>query len=74
MDLQYDQVADAIYIKIGSGSVIESDELSPGIIIDYNDDGKIVAIEILNFSSRNIDLNKIITLKEEELISQVSSM
>ncbi|MHA2090529.1 MAG: DUF2283 domain-containing protein [Candidatus Kariarchaeaceae archaeon] len=74
MDIQYDKFADTLYIKFGPGSVKESDELSPGIILDYSAEDKIIAIEILNFSERNIDLNHIIKLPEEELIAQVSSM
>ncbi|MHA2250318.1 MAG: DUF2283 domain-containing protein [Candidatus Kariarchaeaceae archaeon] len=74
MDIQYDKVADALYLKFGIGQVKESDELSPGIILDYSVDGKIIAIEILNFSERNIDLNQIIKLQEEEIISHISSM
>lgn len=49
-----------MYIKFGSGKPRESLEIDDGVIIDIGDDGEILGIEILVFSKRNIDLNKII--------------
>ncbi|MEQ9714538.1 MAG: DUF2283 domain-containing protein [Candidatus Asgardarchaeia archaeon] len=74
MQIIYDRVAaDALYIKFSNEEVYESEEISEGIIIDYNKEGDVVGVEILNFSKRKIDLNKIIRLRDEEIIHEVSS-
>jgi uncharacterized protein YuzE len=49
--LNYDADVDVLTIKFG-GDVFESDELEPGIIVDYDTDGAIVAIEVMDLSKR----------------------
>ena len=73
MNINYDSVADAIYIKISSGNVLESKAIKEGIIVDYMEDGEIIGLEILDYSKRNFDLNELIKLKLEEIISNVVS-
>jgi uncharacterized protein YuzE len=73
LNISYDSVADAIYIKISSGKVFESKPVNEGVIIDYIEDGEIIGLEILDFSKRNLDLNELIKLKLEEIISKVAS-
>lgn len=73
MQVDYDQVADSIYFKLKGEKVSDSVEISEGIIIDYNDSGEICGIEILAFSSRNLDLNKLVKLKDEEIVAEVAS-
>ena len=73
MNINYDSVADAIYIKISSGNVLESKAIKEGIIVDYMEDGEIIGLEILDYSKRNFDLNELIKLKLEEIISKVVS-
>ena len=52
MKIKYDKDTDIIYIQLSEEKVYESDEDKPGVIIDYDDKGNIVAIEILNASKR----------------------
>ena len=73
MNINYDSVADAIYIKMQSGNVLESKAIKEGIIVDYIEDGEIIGLEILDYSKRNLDLNELIKLKLEEIISKVVS-
>jgi len=40
VSISYDSVADALYIKFSSEKIEESDEISEGVILDYNKDGK----------------------------------
>lgn len=66
--LQYDRVADALYIRLGSGCVAESVEVADGIIVDFGEDGNVIGIEVLEFSRRKIDLNKLISMSEDEIV------
>ncbi len=68
--LKYDRVSDALYIKLKDDTVVESDEISPGIIVDYNKKGEIIGIEILWFSKRGIDLKKLVVEGLEALIAK----
>ena len=56
MKVKYDQQVDVLRIRFSSSAeVAESDEEKPGIILDYDGDGNIVGIEILNASRRMED-------------------
>lgn len=52
MKIKYNKEADAMYLRFSDAEVAESDEDKPGIIIDYDKDGKIVGIELLDASQR----------------------
>ncbi|MHA1581940.1 MAG: DUF2283 domain-containing protein [Candidatus Baldrarchaeia archaeon] len=69
--MSYDHVADALYIKFSDGEVADSEEISEGVIIDYDQNGRVIGVEILNFSKRKIGLNRLIMMKEEEIIAEV---
>jgi len=73
MIISYDHVADALYIKFSDGEIADSEEISEGVIIDYDRNGRVIGVEILNFSKRKIDLNRLIMMKEEEIIAEVAA-
>ena len=50
MSLRYDPEADAVYIKLADGVYDESEEVAPGVILDFTLDGQVMGIEILNAS------------------------
>ena len=50
MKIRYDPEADALYIRLREGDIEESDQVAQGLIIDYDTDGKPLAIEILDAS------------------------
>ena len=52
MNIKYDKAADAIYLKLSDAEVTESDEEKPGIILDYDKEGNIVGIELLDASQK----------------------
>lgn len=52
MKLKIDREADALYLTLDDSDVVESEEVSPGIVVDYNVDNNIVGIEILYLSKR----------------------
>lgn len=44
---------DALYLRLDDTAVIESEEVSDGIILDYNAEGQVIGIEILYVSQRS---------------------
>lgn len=50
---EYDPDVNAAYIRFSSEPVIESDEVSTGIVLDYDRDGHIVGMEVLD-ARRNL--------------------
>lgn len=50
MKVKYDREADVLYIQLSDAPIIDSDEERKGIVLDYDDEGRIVGIEILNAS------------------------
>jgi uncharacterized protein YuzE len=52
MKLTVDREADALYLDLDDAPSAGSEEISPGIILDYNADGKVVGIEMLYLSKR----------------------
>ena len=52
MKLTVDREADALYLDLDEAPAAESEEISPGVILDYNAEGKVVGIEMLYLSKR----------------------
>ena len=52
MKVFYDQSADTLTIIFAETPVAESDEDKPGVILDYDDKGNLVSLEILDASQR----------------------
>ena len=52
MKLKIDREADALYLSLGDGPAAESEEVVPGIIVDYDEQGRAVGIEMLHLSKR----------------------
>lgn len=57
MKLKVDEKADALYLRLDESKIVESEEVSPGIVLDYNDKNQVVGIEVLRLSSRSPHLN-----------------
>ncbi|MBI5731566.1 MAG: DUF2283 domain-containing protein [Ignavibacteriales bacterium] len=52
MRLKVDKANDALYFRLDEASIVESEEVQPGIILDFNAEGKVVGVEMLNLSDR----------------------
>lgn len=57
MKLEYDSAADAAYIKLNDAEVVDSEELRPGVIVDYDAQDRVVGIEILHVQKSRPDIN-----------------
>ncbi len=53
MKLNIDKEADALYLRLDDSSIVESEEVAPGIVLDYNEAEEVVGIEMLNISKRS---------------------
>ncbi len=60
MKISYDQKTDTLTVILKEGvTIAESDEDKPGVILDYDEDGNLVSLEILDASRRVTDARKI---------------
>ena len=57
MKLRVDREADALYLRLDDAEIVESEEVSPGVVLDYNDANEVVGVEMLRLSKRSADLN-----------------
>jgi uncharacterized protein YuzE len=42
----YDAETDALYIKLGTNSSVDSDEITDGVVVDFGANGKIVGLDV----------------------------
>jgi len=52
MKVTYDPEVDVLRILFRDSPIEESDEDKPGVILDYDKDGNLVGMEVLNASQR----------------------
>jgi len=52
MKVRYDPEVDVLRIILSDAPIQESDEDKPGIILDYDGNGNVVGLEILDASKR----------------------
>lgn len=52
MRFHYDKKEDALYIRFNDNPYQKSEQIQEGIIFDYDKNGKIIGIEILDVSQR----------------------
>ena len=52
MKITYDHETDTLTAILSDAQIVESDEDKPGVILDYDDKGGLVSIEILDASKR----------------------
>lgn len=50
MKIEYDPEVDALYVRLATEKIIESEAVHPGIILDFDATGKVVGIEVLDAS------------------------
>jgi uncharacterized protein YuzE len=52
MKMHYDEKVDALYLSLDDSEVVESEEVKPGIVLDFNADNQVVGIEVLDLRKR----------------------
>lgn len=52
MNIQYDPEVDALYVRLSQHKIVESEQVQPGIVLDFDEGGQVVGVEVLNASRR----------------------
>jgi uncharacterized protein YuzE len=58
MNFHYDKETDSLYIELSSKHSTESEELSDGVVVDYDETGHIVGLDIES-ASKNFNLSSL---------------
>jgi len=52
MRLKIDKESDTLYLRLDENKVVESEEVRPGVILDFDSEGRVVGVEFLGISPR----------------------
>jgi len=52
MRLKVDKDNDAVYFRLDDTAIVESEEIQPGVILDYDAQNRVVGVEILKIMER----------------------
>jgi uncharacterized protein YuzE len=52
MRLKVDKENDTLYLRLDESKVVESEEVRPGVILDFDNEGRVIGVEFLGISSR----------------------
>lgn len=52
MRIKLDRDSDALYFRLDESRIVESEEIRPGVILDYDKDDRVVGVEFLGVSMR----------------------
>ena len=66
MKIEYSKKADAIYVYFKEDYVAKSKEIEDGVVIDFDKEGQLIGIEVLDVSQR-YSLSDIVNVNIENL-------
>jgi len=52
MRLKVDKASDALYFRLAESAIVDSEEVRPGVILDYNERRQVVGVEFLGILAR----------------------
>ena len=67
MTFDYDKVTDSLSIIFKTAEIEESDEISPGVLVDLDEGGAMVSLEILN-ASKKVDSVEAIVINSKRVL------
>ena len=53
MKLRVDGKADALCLRLDDSAIVDSVEVAPGVVLDYNEADQVVGVEMLSLSTRS---------------------
>ncbi len=57
MKLHVDKEAGALHLRLDDSAIVDSEEVSPGVVLDYNESNEVVGVEMLYQSKRSSNMN-----------------
>ena len=66
MKIEYSKEADAIYVYFKEEYVAKSKEIEDGVVVDFDEKGQLIGIEVLDVSQR-YNLSDIVNINIENL-------
>ena len=62
MRLTIDPAADALHLSLGEREIARTEQSAPGVMLDFDSEGRVVGIEMLSISKRasKSDLQKLL--------------
>ncbi|MEW5814394.1 MAG: DUF2283 domain-containing protein [Spirochaetota bacterium] len=58
MKFHYYRETDSLYIDLSEKTSVDSQEVTPGVVLDFDSNGKLVGIDIQN-ASKNVELSSL---------------
>jgi uncharacterized protein YuzE len=52
MKIEFDPEVDALYVQLSDGDIEVTEEIKPGVMLDYDSEDNILGLEVLNVSKR----------------------
>lgn len=52
MKVHFDEQADAVYLWLDDSAIAESEEVQPGVVLDFNERNQVVGVELLRVTER----------------------
>ena len=52
MRLKIDRENDAVYLRLDESPIVESEQVGPGVILDFDAEGRVVGLELLGMAKR----------------------
>jgi uncharacterized protein YuzE len=69
MNITYDPEADALYIRLRKAKPVNSDDIESGVVADFDEDGHVIGLEVLDASKR-MSAEELSRVSYENLVSQ----
>ncbi len=55
MRIKINKDSDTLYFRLDENSIVESEEVRPGVVLDFDKDDQVVGVEFLGVSERATD-------------------
>jgi len=55
MRVRVDKASDALYFRLDESRIVESEEVRPGVILDHDEENRVVGVELLQVSTRTAE-------------------
>lgn len=72
MKLNYYPDTDSLYIELSEKTSVESQEISEGIVVDFDSEGNIIGIDVDN-ASKKLNLSELVITKMPIVSQKISA-